>query len=109
LAQQKAHRLWNPGAGEYKKDINGQTVISKLNEQELRLIAQQTGGNYWHLDDAGTAAAQVAEKLDSMEKKAIENAGDVHDYASFYPFFLIVALLMLLVEIFIPETKRKVV
>jgi len=101
--------IMEPGAGEFKKDINGQTVISKLNEQELQLIAQQTGGSYWHLENAESTANQVAEKLDGMEKKAIENAGNVHEYASFYPFFLILALLILIAEIFIPETKRKTV
>ena len=101
--------IMEPGAGEYKKDINGQTVISKLNEQELQLIAEQTGGSYWHLDNAGTTVNQVADKLGSMQKKAIETEGNVREYASLYPFFLIAALLMLIAEIFIPETKRKTV
>src|SRR5258706_7739091 len=73
--------IMEPGAGEYKKDINGQTVISKLNEQELGLIAQQTGGNYWHLDNAETTAGQIASTLNGMEKKAIESSGNVHEYA----------------------------
>jgi Ca-activated chloride channel family protein len=100
--------IMEPGAAEYKKDINGQTVISKLNEQELELIARQTGGSYWHLGNAESTANQVAERLDGMEKKAIETAGTVHEYKSFYPFFLLAALLILIAEIFIPETKRKI-
>jgi Ca-activated chloride channel family protein len=100
--------IMEPGAGEYKKDLNGQTVISKLNEQELGLIAQETGGNYWHLESAETTAGQIASTLNGMEKKAIESTGNVHEYASFYPFFLVIALLVLIAEIFIPETKRKI-
>jgi Ca-activated chloride channel family protein len=99
--------IMEPGAGDYKKDINGQTVISKLNEQELDLIAKQTGGSYRRLGNAETTAGQIAETLNGMEKKAIESAGNVRQYASFYPFFLIAAILILIGEIFIPETKRK--
>jgi len=99
--------IMEPGASEYKTDINGQTVISKLNEQELRLIAQQTGGNYWHIDNTESTARQIAETLNGMEKKAIESKGGAQQYASFYQFFLLLALLILIAEIFIPEAKRK--
>jgi len=98
--------IMEPGAGDFKKDINGQTVISKLNEQELRLIAQQTGGSYWHLDNAEATAKEVETRLEGMDKKAIQNAGDIRQYSSLYPVFLIIALLMLIAEIFIPETKK---
>jgi len=98
--------IMEPGAGDFKKDINGQTVISKLNEPELRLIAEQTGGSYWHLDNAEATAKEVETRLEGMDKKAIQNAGDIRQYSSLYPVFLIIALLMLIAEIFIPETKK---
>jgi Ca-activated chloride channel homolog len=96
-----------PGAADYKTDANGQTVVSKLNETELMQIAQQTGGTYMHLDDAEATATQMATALNSMQKKAIESAGNTRQYASFYAFFVLLALLILIAEIFIPETKRK--
>jgi Ca-activated chloride channel family protein len=98
-----------PGAADYKTDANGQTVISKLNETELMQIAQKTGGVYKHLDNAESTATQVAATLNSMEKKAIETAGNTRQYASFYAFFVLMALLVLIAEIFISETKRKLV
>ncbi len=96
-----------PGAADYKTDANGKTVISKLNETELMQIAQQTGGTYMHLDDAETTAAQMTAILNGMQKKAIETLGNAREYASFYAFFVLLALLILIIEIFIPETKRK--
>ncbi len=96
-----------PGAADYKSDADGKTIISKLNEPELMQIAQQTGGTYLHLDNAETTANQVAATLNGMEKKAIENTGGTRQYASFYAFFVLLALLILIGEIFIPETKRK--
>jgi Ca-activated chloride channel family protein len=95
-----------PGAADYKTDAEGKTVITKLNETELMLIAQKTGGTYIHLGDAENTASQMASKLNSMEKKAIENSGSTRQYASFYWFFVLLALLMLITEIFIPEVKR---
>jgi len=98
-----------PGANTYKVDVNGQTVISKLNEGELIQIAQQTGGIYEHLGNAEISADKIASVLNGMEKKVIENSGDTKQYASFYAFFVVTALLILATEIFIPETKRKTV
>jgi hypothetical protein len=72
-------------------------------------IAQKTGGVYKHLDNAESTATQVAATLNSMEKKAIETAGNTRQYASFYAFFVLMALLVLIAEIFISETKRKLV
>ena len=96
-----------PGAADYKTDADGKTVISKLNETELQQIAQKTGGTYLHLDNTETTASQVATALNEMEKKAIENSGDTRSYASSYAFFVLLALLILIAEVFIPETKRK--
>ncbi|MBS1744901.1 MAG: VWA domain-containing protein [Bacteroidetes bacterium] len=94
-----------PGTNSFKVDANGQTVVSKLNEGELMQIAIQTGGIYQHLDNAETTAGKIADHLNGMEKKAIEGNGDTKQYASFYYLFVILALFILLTEIFIPETK----
>jgi Ca-activated chloride channel family protein len=96
-----------PGANSFKVDANGQTVISKLNEAELRQIAAQTGGVYLHLGNAEAAAGNIAAALNGMEKKAIEGKGDTKQYATFYYFFVVLAIFILIAEIFIPETKRK--
>lgn len=100
--------IMEPGANIYKTDNNGQTVISKLNETELMQIAQQTGGSYRHLDNAESTANQTAQRLNSMEKKAMENSSNEKQYSSFYYFFALLALLLLVSEVFITEVKQKV-
>ncbi|HXL58168.1 MAG TPA: VWA domain-containing protein, partial [Chitinophagaceae bacterium] len=98
-----------PGAGTYKTDINGKTVISKLNEGELKNIALRTEGNYYHMENALATATKVANALDNMEKKLIESGGE-KEYLSFSPFLIALAVLFLIIEIFTPETiklKRK--
>jgi Ca-activated chloride channel family protein len=98
--------IMEPGATDYKKDANGQTVISKLNELELQTIAQKTGGEYHHLDDAAAAVTAVMQSLNGMEKKAIDAGDGERQYASFYPLILLLALLLLAGEIFVPERKK---
>ena len=90
----------------YKTDINGQTVISKLNEDELKTIAEKTGGAYFHLDNSGETANSLASQLNNREKKLIHDAGSNHQYTSFYPLFTALMLLILMAEIFVPEVKK---
>lgn len=93
----------------YKTDINGQTVISKLDEEELRTIAEKTGGAYYHLDNSLTTANAVAAQLNSMDKKQLEGSGGARQYTSFFPYFIALMLLILIAEVFIPETKKRLI
>lgn len=95
-----------PGAADYKTDANGQTVITKLNEKELQQIATQTNGRYFRLDNAGKISGELAVILNDMEKKSIESKSGAREYASLYPIFILIALLVLIAEVFISETKR---
>jgi Ca-activated chloride channel family protein len=98
--------IMEPGANDYKRDENGQTVISKLNEQELSTIAEKTGGSYFHLDNSAAVAADVAKALGSMDKKLL-SVTSARQYTSFFPFFLALAVLLLVAEVFIPEVKKQ--
>lgn len=97
----------DPVTGQAKRDNNGQTVISKLNEKELELIASKTGGAYHRLDNTVDAVNDITGVLDNMDKKLINGEGNERQYASFFPFFIAFALLVLLSELFIPETKKE--
>lgn len=101
--------ILDPATNEYKKDENGNTIISKLNEQELKEIAQKTGGQFVLLNNDATAVNTIVEKINSMEKKLII-AGKVgrRTYFYFFPYLIAVILLILIAEIFIAEKKRGV-
>ena len=90
-----------------KMDIDGQPVISKLNPDELKAIAEKTGGAYFHLEDSEPTATALANQLNNREKKVINGEGGDHQYASFYPAFVVLMLLLLAGEVFIPEIKKK--
>lgn len=99
--------ITEPGAASYKMDVNGKTVLSKLNEEQLISIAEKTNGSYIHLTNTETAAAKIAAALNGMEKKTLQGLADAKQYTSFYPFFVLLVLVILIAEIFIPDIKRK--
>lgn len=94
----------DPSTGDYKKDDQGNIVITKLNETELKDIAAAGHGIYSYLNDPDKVADRLVSKLDDMQKK--EYAENLYeDYNSYFQYFLGVALLLILIEFFIPETK----
>ncbi len=100
--------ITEPETSEYKRDENGQTIISRLNVTLLQQLAQSAKGKYYLLDNTSAVADAVVTELDGMEKKTISNAGGYVEYRSYYPFFLAIAVLLLLAELFIPERKLQV-
>jgi len=98
--------IMEPGAGTYKTDQNGKTVISKLNEDELKNIAGKTGGHYFHMENVLVTADEVSAQLNAMEKKLIQGKTGEREYFSFAPFIIAVAVMLLIFEIFIPETIK---
>jgi len=100
--------ITEPGTNEYKRDENGQTIISKLNEDLLKQLAQTANGTYHPLDNTDTVADEIMVELNGMEKKAISSAGGYTEYQSFYPYFLAITVLLLIAEVFISEKKSQI-
>ncbi len=99
--------IMEQGTHEYKRDINGQTVISKLNEKLLKDVAAASNGSYHQLTSTSSVADALMLELDTIEKKPISSAGGFIEYQSFYPYFLAIAILLLLIEVLVPERKRR--
>jgi Ca-activated chloride channel family protein len=89
-----------------KKDDKGNTVISKLNEQELIGISDATNGIYIHLENLEDATITLTQRLDSIEKRALTDSEFIN-YKNYFPWFIGLAGLLLVIELFIPERKRK--
>lgn len=98
--------IFDPALNDYKKDENGNTVVSKLNEKDLQKIATQTGGQYLLFTSADDVATQLAASIDQMEKKQIGGTG-IRVYSSYFQWFLLIAFIFLLLETIIPERKMK--
>lgn len=75
----------------YKKDKEGQVVMSRMNERELIVMAQATGGRFLRVE--GFSGERLLSELDQIRKKEI-GGGQFTDYVERYQLFLLVALVL---------------
>ena len=85
-----------PCTCDYMKDNTGNTVMSGLNEEMCRQVAQAGGGAYIHVENNSAAQDQLDNELDKLAKK--ETTSTV--YSEFDEQFQAVAILALLLIIF---------
>jgi Ca-activated chloride channel homolog len=97
----------DPETKEPKKDAQGNTIISKLNEPELMGISDATNGIYIHLENLEDATITLTDRLDSIEKRALTDTEFIN-YKNYFPWFIGLAGILLVLELFIPERKRKI-
>lgn len=93
-----------PATGLPKTDENGNTVISKLNEQELQTIAAETQGVYIRLQGTDDAVKLLQAQLAKIDRKSYTDESLI-DFRNFYPWLAAAMLILLLFEFFIPETR----
>lgn len=96
----------DPTTGELKKDAEGHTVISKLNEAELQGLSTATNGQYIRLENVDDALVTMTQQLDNAEKKAMSDTEFI-DYKNYFQWFLAAAFVLLLTEFFLSERRRK--
>lgn len=91
----------DPATGEPKLDENGQPVVTRLNEEALKSLAEASGGTYTYLTNTKQAADKLVSLVDSMEGKSF---GSVlfTDYNSYFQYFIAAALLLLIAEWLLP-------
>ena len=90
----------------YKKDQNGETVITRLNESTLKEIADDANGEYIQGNVTNEVIEKVTESLQNMDKTEFE-AKQFADYQSQFQWFLGLAILLILLDIFLLERKTK--
>ena len=93
------------GNGDYMKDNTGQTVMTGLNEQMCREIAQAGGGAYIHVENNSNAQDQLDQELNKLAKKEIESTV-YSDYDEQFQAVGIIVLLLLIIEICILDIKN---
>lgn len=105
MGSSKGAPLLDENTNDLKKDAEGNIVISRLNEEELRSIAQKGNGQYLLFNNTDAVAANISDQLNSMDQRNVMDNSLVN-YKSYFQYLLAVAFLFLLVELFISERKR---
>ncbi len=93
------------GSGTYKKDRQGQVVLSKLNESFLKQVARETGGVYYRSTRGEVEADGLAREINQMTQKGFKSDWSV-EYEEDFQIFLILALILLAMELFLSERKN---
>jgi Ca-activated chloride channel family protein len=87
---------------ELKKDENGNTVVTKLNEEELKSIAQNGNGLYQLFTSADEVADNVNNKLSTIGQTTLTGSS-FGVFKNYFWYFLLAAFVVLLIESFLPE------
>lgn len=88
----------------YKKNRQGETVISKRNEDLLRKIARQAEGAYISGNDIRKASEEIIGEIETMEKKEFESR-IFADHKDQFQYFLVPAILLMLLDVFVLERR----
>ena len=88
----------------YKKDQNNETVITKLNEETLRLIANEAKGGYINGSQTADVVEQIRAVLSAMDKKEFE-AKEFAEYKDQFQWFLGIGLFFLILDVLLLERK----
>ena len=93
------------GTGDYMKDRSGNTVMSALNEEMCKQIAQAGGGAYIHVENNSAAQQQLDRELDKLAKK--ETSTTVYsEFDEQFQAVGILVLLLLIIEICILDRRN---
>ena len=88
----------------YKKDNNGETVITKLDEATLIEIAEEANGQYINGRNTNEVVETIREILNKMDKKEFE-AKQFAEFKDQFQWFLGFAIFFLFIDIFLLERK----
>ncbi|MBO4654893.1 MAG: VWA domain-containing protein [Bacteroidales bacterium] len=91
----------------YKKDRDGNTVMTRLNEEVLQDIAHAGGGTYVHASNANMGFETIMNKINSMNKTDIQEVTFTR-YDSKFQIPLFLSLLFFFIEILLYTTPSKI-
>ncbi len=94
------------GQSQYKKDANGNIVLTKLNETLLKDIAEEGNGVYIRANNTSIGLDNILARINKMEKNEYE-AIAYKNYDSKFYIFACIALFFLLLEWIVFEKKNK--
>ena len=90
--------IFMDGVAELKRDIDGNIVTTKLNEEMLRDIAKTGGGNYFNLtNNDDQIIANLKERIDQLDSRHF-NQQDFQARESYFQYPLAIALILLIAE-----------
>lgn len=88
----------------YKKDQNGETVVTKMNPETLKIIAEATTGKYLDGNNTKSVVDNLQTVLSSIEKNESETQ-QIAEFKTQYQWFLGLGFLLLFIDLLMFERK----
>ena len=91
--------------GAIYKDRNGNTIITRLDEQMLQKIAAAGNGIYVRASNSNVGLEKIYGDINKLDKSEID-AKVFTDYEDQFQWFVAAAIMFLLIEIFVSSGKK---
>lgn len=89
----------------FRKDENGEVIMTRLDEVILQKIALATGGKYYHATAGEIELDRIFDEISQLEKKEFEGTL-VTRYDDRFQWPLLIALFLIIGEFFVSERKK---
>lgn len=94
------------GQKDFRKDKNGEVVVTKLEEQMLQEIAAAGEGTYVRANNTEVGINSIFDEISKMNKTELESRV-YSEYNDQFFYFILVALILIVVEFTVMERKNK--
>lgn len=98
--------IMDPETHQYKTDEKGETVISKLNQEELSNIAKTGNGIYQLFTNTDEVAENLRKKLSTISSSTSVSDSSYASFKQYFQYFLAAAFLLLLIELLMSEKRN---
>jgi len=93
------------GSTEFRRDRNGNIILSKLNEVLLQQVAAAGGGVYVRATNSQIGLDLIYEEINKMQKEEYE--AKYSDYDELFQYFIAFALFFIVLDILVLEKRNK--
>ena len=90
----------------FKKDKEGNTVMTQLNEDLLSRIASRGNGSYVRANNSRAGLQTIFDEINQMEKQKFESKVYA-DYEDRFQYFLAIAIVLLVAELLLVNRKGR--
>ncbi len=97
--------IMDPETNTYKTDDKGNTVITKLNQEELSKIAENGNGIYQLYSNTDEVAKNIKNKLSGIGQATVSDTS-YESFSQYFQYLLAIAFILFLIEFFISEKKK---
>ncbi|MBT7650942.1 MAG: VWA domain-containing protein, partial [Opitutae bacterium] len=94
-------------AKNFHRDPEGQTIVTKLDQDSLKSIARATGGNYYSLGPTGEGLAKVFENLQSIGQQKRREQLSTELPIDRYHLFVVFGFVFLCIEMLTMKIRKR--